>query len=176
MSLKSGVSLIPSLLDRDQPVLSRDVVEQRIGSKLPDIYVDLLAPDYHAVMFKEGVRIRPIASNPLSAQSGFQSVLTLFGLSEGDHGIVANYQRLQGRLESQFIPIAEDGLGNLFMFDCTTLNVVFWHHECIEGENSEQAYSLVSEDVASFIAGLEVSPEDKVTDTSSVVKRATFNF
>ncbi|WP_394197477.1 SMI1/KNR4 family protein [Litoreibacter albidus] len=176
MALSSNVALIPSLLDHDALLLPLDQVVTRLGVRIPSEYLRLIAPENRAVMFDKSTEIRPLIPNPLTSKTGFQSVLTLFGLSDGDHGILKNFERLNGRIESNYVPIGEDGLGNLYMLDSKTKQIVFWHHECPDGENSPTAFTLVSDDVVGFISGLQPASVERDVNLSAGVKRVQFDF
>ena len=176
MALASNVILIPSLSDREAQLLPLDKIVARLNVRIPSEYLRLIAPENRAVMFDKATEIKPLMPSPLTSKTGFQSVLTLFGLSDGDHGIMKNFQRLNGRLESKYVPIAEDGLGNLYMLDAKTKQIVFWHHECPDGENSPTAYTVVAENISSFIAGLQPAKNPKDVDLSAGVKRVQFDF
>lgn len=91
MALSSNVALIPSLLDHDALLLPLDQVVTRLGVRIPSEYLRSIAPENRAVMFDKSTEIRPLIPNPLTSKTGFQSVLTLFGLSDGDHGILKNF-------------------------------------------------------------------------------------
>ena len=73
------------------------------------------------------------------------------------------------------MPVAEDGLGNLFVFDPESGAVLFWHHECQEGESSPTALTQVSNSFDEFVSGLEPF-DDPAPVARTGVKRISLDF
>ncbi|WP_208349848.1 SMI1/KNR4 family protein [Pseudaestuariivita rosea] len=174
MSLNPKIKIVP--LSKQDSVLSKTEVEKIVGIHIPESLVKLLPSDGQAAGFNMTVEIEPQEKNPLVGSNNKQAVSTLFGLGRGDHGIVSEFERLKDRIHGNCIPIADDSLGNAFVIDTLTRNVLFWHHECQDGEGSPAALSLVSRSMEDFIDGLLPGTEPNSEDLNRGVKRVRFDF
>ncbi|MCB5200516.1 SMI1/KNR4 family protein [Loktanella sp. TSTF-M6] len=176
MALDQNIKLEPKSLEQGEHRLTGAETEQALGHTLPRALIDLLDPIKAPAFFNGSVRIKVEECNPLTDKEGRQNVLMLFGLTLGKDGILAKYQNYNGRFARRCIPFAEDGLGNLFVIDAVSGQVKFWYHECIDGETSPKALTLVAEDFDSFISGLEPFEEAQNPAPSSGIKRFRFDF
>lgn len=179
MALDSHIHPIPLKSDVDVPVVARNEVEASIGVPLPDSLTTLLRNNGHATTFEEEIEIKPQQPNPLVGQDGQQDVLTIFGLSSGKAGIPAVYRQYRSRLGNEYIPIANDGLGNLFVLHAKSQNILFWHHECPQGEASSDAFTLVANNFDQFVSNMRPKQEQEAKATGSKVsgvKGFSFDF
>lgn len=179
MALDSRIHPIALKSDVEAPLLPREKVEAHIGGVLPDSLIAILRDGGHAATFKEGVEIKPQQPNPLAGQDGSQDVLTVFGLSSGKAGIVKTYDQYKDRVGRNYIPVASDGLGNLFVLHAKNHKILFWSHECPDGEDSREAFTDVADNFSQFVSGLRLKPEPEYKMEGakvSGVKRFSFDF
>lgn len=176
MALNKNIQLELKPLEQGEQRLTGAETEQALGHTLPQALIDLLDPIKSPAFFNGSVRIKVEERNPLTDREGRQEVLMLFGLTSGKDGIVAKYQNYNGRFARRCIPFAEDGLGNLFVIDAVSDQVKFWHHECMDGETSPKALTLVAEDFDSFISGLELIKEEHNPELLRGVKSVRLDF
>jgi hypothetical protein len=179
MALDGRIHPIPLKSDIESPLLPRKRVEAHIGYLLPDSLIDILRDGGHATTFEEGVEIKPQQPNPLAGQDGSQDVLTVLGLSSGKAGIAKTYDQYKDRLGKNYIPVASDGLGNLFVLNAKNQKILFWHHECPDGEDSLEAFTDVADNFTQFVSGLRPKPEAEYKMEGSKVsgvKRFSFDF
>ena len=157
-------------------LLTRTGLEALVGAGYLDTQFDVLSPSYRAMMFVEPVKITPLEPLPQDQDLSAHTVLSLFGLSAGEDGIAAKYAQYKDRIGQQFIPIADDGLGNLFVVNKVDQKVLFWYHESPNGEDSPNAFAVVSADLDEFLSGIDVFIAPNGVDLKSGVKRVTLNF
>ncbi|RMC30118.1 SMI1/KNR4 family protein [Paracoccus alkanivorans] len=177
MGLDSRIRTMPLKSDTAFAAQDRSTVEAHIGAHLPDSLIALLGTSAQAITFEDGVEIKPLQPNSLAGQDGRQSVLVVLGLSSGRDGISETYDQYKTRLGDQYIPVASDGLGNLFVLHATSQEVLFWYHECPQGEASPEAFTLVANDFDQFLS--ELQPEEETKEKASNisgVKKYSFDF
>lgn len=159
MIINPEIHIVPRDLDEGAAVLTASEIEARInGIELPPLLLSVLPGDGRPVGFEKGVE--PVEENPLAGVKKRQLVFSLFGLNDGQDGILKNYQRLKGRIFGDMLPIGDDGLDNAFLLDPRTGKVLFWHHECEEGEGSPKALTEVAPSLEEFLSALR--PEREV--------------
>ena len=163
-------------LKPDEHVMKRNEIEQVLGHGLPPALADLLRPTGAPTTFEGDVRIKVIEPNQMTDKEGRQRLLVIFGMTTGQDGIVAKHGDYRGRFARRCTPIAEDGMGNLFVIDAISGQIKFWHHECPEGEASPTAMTLVAENFEDFVSGLEVVQEVHDPELLRGVKSARFDF
>lgn len=176
MSLNPQITVIPQALKPGENPQTAAEVAQLLGHTLPPAMTDFLAPIAAPAMFEKDVRINVIEANPLTGKDGRQKVLMLYGMTSDKDGLVVKHDAYKGRLARRSTPFAEDGLGNLFVVDAVKGQVHFWHHECPHGEDSPRAMTLVANDFAAFLSGLEVVSEASEPAVTRGVKSARFDF
>ncbi|WP_227272596.1 SMI1/KNR4 family protein [Roseobacter weihaiensis] len=170
MALQPDTRLMTRPLKNDEAPLTLDFVEGQIGTKLPRALLDVLPENGSAIGFAERVDIKPVVPNPIVSASGRQTVFTIFGLNTGPDGIIDNFNRLNGRIFGRAVPIADDGLDNAFVWVPDSGEVLFWHHECAEGEGSPTALTGVSASVSEFFSALSPAIEPSPSELSKGVK------
>ncbi|RPE67468.1 SMI1/KNR4 family protein SUKH-1 [Pacificibacter maritimus] len=113
---------------------------------------------------------------PLTDKEGRQKVLTLFGLTSGKDGIVAQDTNYRRRFAGRCIPFADDGLGNLFVIDTVTGQIKFWHHKCQDGETNPKALALVAKDFDAFLSNLDLFKEEHSPALLQGIKNVRLDF
>lgn len=176
MSLRENIHLKPIDLGLDERILSLDDIEAGTGFSLPVELAALLEPTGAPCFFMEEVRISVSEPSPVTDRNGRQLVLLLFGMTSGKDGIVNKYSSYRDRIGLDCLPVAEDGLGNLFVITPEKGEVMFWHHECPDGESSLNALTVVAGDVSAFISSLEAVEEDVPPTRGNGVKRVFLDF
>ena len=154
------VRVVPRDLDEGAAVLTASEIEARInGIELPPLLLSVLPDDGRSVGFDKGVEIEPVEASPIAGDKKRQLVFSLFGLSDGQDGILKNYLRLKGRIDGDMLPIGDDGLDNAFLLDPRTGKVLFWHHEFEDGEGSPKALTEVAPSLEAFLSALRPEQE-----------------
>lgn len=176
MTLSANIHLKPRDLQPGEYVMSRAQIEPLLGHSLPPEMEKLLPPTGASASFEQDVRIKVIEPNQMTDKDGRQSVSFLFGRNSGKNGIAAKYNTYNGRIARRCTPFAEDGMGNLFVIDAVSGQVMFWHHECPKGEDSPTALTQVSDSFETFMSALEVVKEEPNPELLHGVKKATFRF
>jgi len=150
-------------------ILNVDIVEKKLGVALPSTLAEVLLRFGGPIAFdlSVGVRIKaPALCKLLSGE--YALVEVLYGLNEGDDGLLSVNDQYSGRVSEQLVAIADAGEGDQFFWHIQTDQVFFWHHECSGGESSPEALTKVANTVEEFLESIEAMPV--VEDTPSKAK------
>ncbi|MBW3243514.1 SMI1/KNR4 family protein [Epibacterium sp. DP7N7-1] len=171
MMIDSEIRVVPRDLREGASALTISQVEACIdGIKLPALLLNIIPEDGRSVWFDKGVEVEPVEENPIAGEKQRQTVFCLFGLNNGQDGILKNYLRLKGRIDRDLLPIGDDGLDNAFVLDPRTGQVLFWHHECEDGEGSPKALTEVAPSLAAFLSALRPEQEFESVELKRGVK------
>ncbi len=140
-----------------------------IGAALPQSYMDVIADFAGPIVFDTDVVIAPDTSAPM-AVDGNLAVEMLFGTDAGRYGLAHLAKTYQTRLGANWVPVADAGGGDLFLWNSADRTVHFWHHECPAGENAPEAFTLAAPSLDAFVNRLNVqaptTPTAKATSVS----------
>ena len=78
----------------------------------------------------------------------------IYGLNDGDLGLVKMNEMYYGRVDESLFAIADAGAGDQFFWSSDSNAVFFWHHESAHGEASKKAMTKVSESIEDFLNGM----------------------
>lgn len=176
MALNDEITLVPLPSDQATDLLMPAELETLVGARHLDTLLEVLSPSNRAMMFAEAVGITPLEPLFPSQDLSPHAILVLFGLSAGEDGVAAKSLQYRDRIGEQFIPIADDGLGNLFVLDKSDGKVLFWFHESENGEDSPTAFAVVASDLDAFFTNIETLTPTTDLGLESGVKRVTLNF
>lgn len=126
-----------------EPLSKEDIlsIEQRIGSPLPDDYVWLLKT-YGGFLFSNSIEFEPEKQQPeyihseetdVSNGANFtgSQVSEFYGKNNSNIIIIKKLNIFQDRMPNNFLPFADDGLGNqlCLSLDSEEGKVYWWNHE-----------------------------------------------
>lgn len=135
------------------------IFEKLIENELPSGYKEFLL-NYNCIAFEQYVVFPFLELYPRDEKS---MIDIFFGLLSGDsYDLMENYNDYQGRMPSDFIPIASDPGGNILCISVSNSSkgrIFFWDHEDEEifedGSCTNQNIYLVAESFDELIDSLE---------------------
>jgi SMI1-KNR4 cell-wall len=131
-----------------------------IGTRIP--------PSYKAFLSEQdgGKPVRRAFSFRQRDREQHDLVRLFYGIAESPNGdLVSEADRARDDLPADVLPIATDNFGNLIVLDGRDGRdgpVLFWDHEFQRDPPSEEDLDWVAPDLATFLAGLELDPDDDV--------------
>ncbi|RPD45214.1 hypothetical protein DNI29_17635 [Hymenobacter sediminis] len=149
MSIETSIDIVGGirpLQDRFCPLNEAEIaeLEKAVGARLPQDYVWLLQT-YGEFIFRNSVGFAPLKSDPeykhpeeLGIPNGSifkgSGIATVYGKNthKGVITILEKLKMYQSRMPEQFLPFADDGMGNqlcLALVPENYQNVYWWDHE-----------------------------------------------
>ncbi|KIC47745.1 SMI1/KNR4 family protein [Tateyamaria sp. ANG-S1] len=176
MTFKSDVKTKHFDIGDEEAVYRRDQLENLLGFAGPDGLFDLFKNDHRALRFVDGVEVKAITPPPSFSAEGKLAILQIFGMASGKLGIAKKSDDYRDRFFGKPLPFADDGLGNLFVWDPADKQVKFWHHECLQGEGSPEALTLVAKSFEEFLRAVRVSKPVDSSKLTAGAKKVSFRF
>ena len=146
-------------------------LENKIGGILPNDYKEFLIDYGSCLVFLEYYVLYPLlVPCPVGDR---QCVELFFGfLPDDSYDLLKNYHTFKERLPPGFLPIAEEGMGNLTCICCAGENrgyVYFWQHDSWEivredGTTYAEDLFLAAKSFDDFMRSLKIYDEDNEDD------------
>ena len=136
--------------NRQGTTLSIEALERRIGQSLPAAWANILDQFETPIVFETCVAVSTKERHP-SRPDAQQAVSLIFGRNSGKDGLLEMMIRYKGRVQEQFVPIAEAEGGDIYFWDAVTGRVMFWIHDHASPEDSPHTSYLVADSVEDFI-------------------------
>lgn len=156
--------------DRTGELLPRLLIEQKLDVQLPDILCAALEPFDGPIIFDVLVGVTSLSKIPNLDDEKLLEIELLYGLNDGEYGIIGMKELFRSRVDKKYLPIADPGAGDQIFLNVQSGEVFFWHHECSEGERSPKAVTLISKTIEAFLSGLVEIPEtDEESKSSGVI-------
>jgi SMI1 / KNR4 family (SUKH-1) len=160
-----GVHLLAHPSGRPEGALKE--LENSIGVSLPEAYRAFLLEYGAPFVFETDVAFRPLEKTHWERHDGTQSIVSFYGLGEGEGTLVHVNKVYRGRMPCGVLAIGESPGGNELCLCCDGARVgqVFlWDHEAEAAAcgNDAPDYGnmyLLAKSFDDFIDGLEVRPE-----------------
>lgn len=158
----SHLNPVKTVIDNVGEVLSLEEFAERLGRSLDPNHLAILQRYGGPIEFELAV-YHP--SQGLSALLGDPPKLNidlLFGLNDGEAGLIEAYNSYSDRLGKHIVPLADPGGGDLIVFNERDSQVYFWNHEAPGEEGSPASFSRISNSVADFLSELTIDEDDYV--------------
>ncbi|WP_406721384.1 SMI1/KNR4 family protein [Thioclava litoralis] len=126
--------------------------------------------------FTKEVCVKAISLPPRVAGPNGPQIASIFGLGNRESSVFSEYNRMLGRLPKQVVPIADDGLGNLFVVSKQNGQVYFWDHECPDEEASEAAFTLIASSADDFLSRFVPAPSINSEELKRGVRSVRLDF
>lgn len=140
-----------SPVDPQVAICPVETVEARLSISLPPALKVILDHYKNSITFEKEMLFRPIASSGWEGSDGALDLITIYGLSYDDQGLLKQNSVYESQVPPSCIVFAESSGGNQICLDRHSGQVLFWDHET-DGHNDP--VSLISSSFDDFIAQL----------------------
>ncbi len=162
----------------DNAMVQLKEFENIIQKTLPTHYKAMLLEYAAPIVFDELTDYCPTKSSPLDRKDGTHSLEVLYGVGEGENGLLTIFKCYEGRIPRETISIAEVPGGNqicMCLSGCRTNKIYLWDHENereITGisENDFDNMYLLADSFENFINSLKKRSEEKPKDDLGIIE------